>query len=89
MADLSPDPSSAPDVSTRAAQLYTRIRQDPDLTQSLFRQALQDPKGTLARILALGEAWDLPVSEAAVKEHLALLDDGESNQWLVKARGGL
>jgi hypothetical protein len=75
-------------ADTNAARLYERIRDDDALTQSLFRQALQDPKGTMNRILALGSEWDLPVSEAAIKDHLASLDDA-SKQWLVKARGGL
>lgn len=75
-------------ADTNAARLYERIRADDALTQSLFRQALQDPKGTVSRILALGSEWDLPVSEAAIKDHLASLDD-DSKQWLVKARGGL
>ena len=75
-------------ADTNAARLYERIRADDALTQSLFRQALQDPKGTMNRILALGSEWDLPVSEAAIKDHLASLDDA-SKQWLVKARGGL
>ena len=35
-----------------AADLYARISADSDLTQSLFRQALQDPKGALARAVA-------------------------------------
>jgi hypothetical protein len=76
------------DTSGNAATLYDRIGQDHDLTQSLFRQALQDPKGTLVRIVALGEEWNLPVTETEVREYLASLED-ESKQWLVKARGGL
>lgn len=72
-----------------AAQLYDRIRSDQALTQDLFRQALQDPSGTLARIAALGESWGLPVGVEAIRAHIASLDDAESKQWLVKARGGL
>ena len=45
------DNSSA---SGHAAALYGRISADPALTQALFRQALQDPSGALARIVALG-----------------------------------
>ena len=75
-------------AETNAARLYERIRADEALTQSLFRQALQDPKGTVNRIIALGTDWDLPVTEAAVRDHLASLDD-ETKQWLIKARGGL
>lgn len=79
---------SAP-ADNQAAQLYERIRNDEALTQDLFRQALQDPSGTLARIAALGESWGLPVSVEAIRDHIASLDDAESKQWLVKARGGL
>ncbi|NQV10140.1 MAG: hypothetical protein HQ527_03075 [Cyanobacteria bacterium] len=75
-------------TETNAARLYERIRADEELTKTLFRQALQDPKGTINTILALGQDWDLPVTEAAVKEHLASLDD-DTKQWLIKARGGL
>ncbi len=76
-------------ADSNAAELYNRIRRDETLTQSLFQQALQNPKGTLERIVALGEEWDLPVTEAAVREHLGSLDDMASKQWLLKARGGL
>ena len=76
-------------TSSHAAALYAHISQDPELSQSLFRQALQDPSGALARIVAIGEAQGLPVSAQEVKEHLANLDDPASRQWLVKARGGL
>ncbi len=81
---VDPDP-----IAQRAAQLYERIRSDETLTQELFRQALQDPSGTLARIAALGEGWGLPVGVEAIRAHIASLDDAESKQWLVKARGGL
>ncbi|KEF42097.1 MAG: hypothetical protein ER33_07665 [Cyanobium sp. CACIAM 14] len=76
-------------ATTNAAVLYGRISSDPELTQSLFRQALQDPSGALGRIVALGEQVGLPVSPEEVKAHLAGLDDGATKQWLVKARGGL
>jgi len=76
-------------TSANAAALYDRIRQDGDLTQSLFRQALQDPSGALARIVAIGEAEGLPVSAEEVKAHLASQDDPATKQWLLKARGGL
>ena len=72
-----------------AAELYRRISTDSDLTQSLFRQALQDPSGALRRIVALGEAEGLPVTVEQVRDHLASLDDGATKQWLLKARGGL
>lgn len=72
-----------------AAALYERIRADQALTQELFRQALQDPSGTLSRICSLGETWGLPVSREQVKAHLASVDDADARQWLVKARGGL
>ena len=42
-------------ATDNAAELYGRISNDVELTQSLFRQALQDPNGALSRIVALGE----------------------------------
>jgi hypothetical protein len=79
-----------PSPSTRqAAELYGRISQDADLTQSLFRQALQDPSGALARIVAIGAEQGLSVSTDDVRNHLASLEDGDTKQWLLKARGGL
>jgi len=80
---------TASSAAANASALYARISADPDLTQSLFRQALQDPKGALQRIVDLGEEWGLPVSADAVKAHLGTLDDAASKQWLIKARGGL
>ncbi|MEB3308506.1 MAG: hypothetical protein VKK98_10210 [Cyanobacteriota bacterium] len=91
----SSSPISAPPIggsdsgSAHAAALYAHIRADHELTQSLFRQALQDPKGAMARIVALGESCGLPVSPQDVKTHLGSLDDPASRQWLIKARGGL
>lgn len=76
-------------TSDNASALYGRIQQDTVLTQELFRQALQDPQGALARIVAIGESVGLPVTAEEVKRHLATQDDGASRQWLVKARGGL
>ncbi len=75
--------------SDNAASLYDRISQDPDLTQALFRQALQNPSGTLEQICRLGDGWGLPVSVEQVKAHIRSLDDAGSKQWLLKARGGL
>jgi len=72
-----------------AAQLYGRISADPELTQSLFRQALQDPNGAVGRIVELGAAFNLPVTAEEVRRYVASLDDCDSKQWLVKARGGL
>lgn len=72
-----------------AAALYAHISGDHDLTQALFRQALQDPSGALERIVAIGSEANLPVTAAEVKAHIASLDDGASKQWLLKARGGL
>ena len=72
-----------------ASALYGRISADSELTQSLFRQALQDPSGALQRIVAIGEAEGLPVTIEEVRDHLSSLDDGATRQWLVKARGGL
>jgi hypothetical protein len=83
-AETTPSPGAR-----NAAELYGRISQDADLTQSLFRQALQDPSGALARIVAIGADQGLSVSPDDVKAHLASLDDGATKQWLLKARGGL
>jgi hypothetical protein len=75
--------------NSNASALYERIRADQALTQELFRQALQDPSGTLDRICDLGSDWGLPVSREAVKIHLAAIEDPDTKQWLLKARGGL
>jgi hypothetical protein len=83
-AETNPSPGSR-----QAAELYARISQNADLTQSLFRQALQDPSGALARIVAIGAEQGMTVSTDDVKAHLASLDDGATKQWLLKARGGL
>ena len=76
-------------ASGHAAALYGLISSNADLTQELFRQALQDPTGALERIVAIGARENLPVTSAEVKAHIASLDDGASKQWLLKARGGL
>ena len=76
-------------TSDNASALYARRQQDQSLTQELFRQALQDPQGALARIVAFGESVGLPVTAEEVKSHLATHDDLATKQWLVKARGGL
>ena len=74
---------------SNAAALYARISSNPEQTQALFRQALQDPNGAMASICSLGDELGLPVTAQEVREHLASLDDEESQRWLVKARGGL
>ena len=88
-ASSSPKTNSTDPANGNAAGLYDRISQDPELTQSLFRQALQDPSGTLEQICRLGDGWGLPVSVEQVKAHIRSLDDAGSKQWLLKARGGL
>jgi hypothetical protein len=85
----SPAPEPAVATPSNAAALYERISADTDLTQSLFRQALQDPSGALDRIIALGDQLGLAVSREEVKAHVASLEDPASKQWLLKARGGL
>jgi hypothetical protein len=65
------------------------ISADGDLTQALFRQALQDPSGALGRIVEIGAAEGLPVTVDEVRDHLASVDDSATRQWLIKARGGL
>jgi len=81
--------ASKPMSAGNAPALYERIRCDQQLTQELFRQALQDPSGALSRICELGDSWGLPVSRDEVKTHLGSIDDPETKQWLLKARGGL
>ncbi len=76
-------------MSSNAASLYARISSNPEQTQALFRQALQDPNGAMDSICDLGDELGLPVTAQEVREHLASLDDEDSKRWLVKARGGL
>ncbi len=76
-------------MNSNADQLYHRIEEDPNYRKGLFRQALQDPQGALKSICDIGDDLGLPVSEEEVKEYLAKLDDNETKQWLIKARGGL
>ena len=52
-------------------------------------EALQDPQGALQSICDLGETLDLPVTVEEVKDYLAKMDDQDTKQWLIKARGGL
>lgn len=85
MTSASPDPQAL----GPAAALYRRISQDSELTQALFRQALQDPSGALDRIVAIGAQSGLTVTREEVRRYVASLDDDASKQWLVKARGGL
>ena len=72
-----------------AAELYAQISADHDLTQALFRQALQDPSGAIRRIIELGQQFGLPVSSQEIRTYISSLDDSVSKQWLVQARGGL
>ncbi len=76
-------------MSSNAAELYKLINSDPEKKQDLFRQALQNPKGAMQSICALGNEMNLPVTPEEVKEHLSTIDDLETQQWLIKARGGL
>ena len=76
-------------MSSNAAVLYERIQNDPEHTKALFRQALQDPQGALKAICDLGHSMGLPVTLDEVKAHLASLNDADTKQWLIKARGGL
>ena len=76
-------------MASNAAELYDRIRSNPDQTQALFRQALQDPSGAMDAICALGDRLDLPVTAEEVKTHLNSLDDADTSRWVLKARGGL
>ena len=76
-------------MTSNAASLYARISSNPEQTQALFRQALQDPNGAMNSICNLGDELGLPVTAQEVREHLASLNDEDSNRWVVKARGGL
>ena len=76
-------------MTANAAALYERIRSNPDQTQALFRQALQDPTGAMDCICRLGDDLGLPVTPDEVKAHLASLDDADTSRWLIKSRGGL
>ena len=76
-------------MSSNAAELYKRIEADHANTKILFRQALQDPQGAIKAICSLGASIGLPVTEQEVKSYLATLDDEETKQWIIKARGGL
>ena len=76
-------------MSGNAAELYKLINADPNKKQDLFRQALQDPKGDMKTICALGEEVNLPVTSQEVKSYLSTIQDLYTKQWLIKARGGL
>ena len=54
-------------MSSNAAELYKRISSNPEQTQALFRQALQDPAGAMSSICSLGDGvWSLLRSLFAV-----------------------
>ena len=76
-------------MSDNAAELYKFINADPKKKQDLFRQALQNPKGAMKAICELGNEMNLPVTSEEVKEYLSTIDDLDTKQWLIKARGGL
>ena len=76
-------------MSGNAEELYHRIESDPQYRKALFRQALQSPQGALKAISEIGDDLGLPVTAEEVKEYLSQLDDLETKQWLIKARGGL
>ena len=73
----------------QAQALYDLVRGDEQLTRALFRQALQDPQGTLDQLLAIADAKGLDVSRADITAYLNTSADDATRQWLVKARGGL
>jgi len=76
-------------MASNAEKLYQHIQKDSANSQALFRQALQDPQGALNAICELGDCIGLPVTPDEVKNYLATIDDFETKQWLMKARGGL
>ncbi len=49
----------------------------------------QNPKGAMQAICQLGNEMNLPVTSEEVKEYLSTIDDLDTKQWLIKARGGL
>lgn len=73
----------------QAQALYDIVRSDAQLTRSLFRQALQDPQGTLDQLVAIAEAKGLSVSRQEIRDYLNDSADDSTRQWLIKARGGL
>ncbi len=76
-------------MSSNAAELYKRIEANASYRRALFRQALQNPQGALQTISEIGNDLGLPVTADEIKEYLSQLDDQETKQWLIKARGGL
>ena len=76
-------------MSGNAEELYKLINADPNKKQDLFRQALPNPKGAMQSICAFGIEMNLPVTSEEVKEYLTRVDDLDTKQWLLKARGGL
>ena len=73
----------------QAQALYDLVRGDEQLTRALFRQALQDPQGTLEQLLAIADAKGLEVSREDITAYLNTSADDATRQWLIKARGGL
>ena len=76
-------------MSGNAEALYKLINADQAKKQDLFRQALQNPKGAMEAICSFGNEMNLPVTSKEVKEYLSTIDDLDTKQWLLKARGGL
>ena len=72
-----------------ARALYDHIRDDADLTRDLVRQALQDPQGTLQRLVAIADERGLQVDPEDVQRFLKDEAPDGDGQWLLKARGGL
>ena len=76
-------------MTGNAGELYKLINSDPNKKRDLFRQALQNPKGAMKSICEFGIEMNLPVTSEEVKEYLNTIDDLDTKQWLIKARGGL
>ena len=73
----------------QAQALYDIVRSDAQLTRALFRQALQDPQGTLDQLVAIAEAKGLKISRQEIRDYLNDSADDATRQWVIKARGGL
>ena len=76
-------------MKSHVEELYKRIQANPEHTQALFRQALQDPKGAMKAICDFGQSIGLSVTEEEVKTYLSQIGDSDTKQWIIKARGGL
>ncbi len=76
-------------MGSNVSEIYKRIQDNPEQKQALFRQALQDPQGALQAICEFGRKLGVEVTTQEIKDYLSSIDDEDTKQWVVKARGGL